>query len=63
MSDSREQPRTGEEAAQRGLIRLRDAVLFRRNNPHRKEWENINDRNNFAPSIAETMRNWTGRPA
>jgi hypothetical protein len=56
MPDSKDEPRDGEEALSRAMDRLRAAVLFRRTNPKVDEWERINNRNNFARGIADSMR-------
>lgn len=58
--NANDSPDSSGEALQRAMDRLRLAVQFRRNNPKVTEWERINDRNNFARGIAESMR---GRPA
>lgn len=49
---------SADEAKARSWRRLRRAVLHKQENPGAREWEKIDDRNNFAPSIEETMRKW-----
>lgn len=49
---------SADEAKRRAWWRLRRAILNRQDNPGAREWEEINDRNNFGPSVEETMRRW-----
>lgn len=49
---------SADEAVKKAWRKLRRAVLHRQNNTGARQWQEINDRNNFGPSIEETMRKW-----
>lgn len=57
MPDDQEDSR---KALESSMQRLARAIRWRRSNPHVQEWEQITDRNNFAPGIAKSMKE---RPA